>query len=59
MDTTKETSNQSKESMEKLKRIKSSKFQQILASILVGFEVGKRERERERERKGGVDVLAT
>jgi hypothetical protein len=57
MDTTKETSNQSKESMEKLKRIKSSKFQQILASILVGFEVGKRERER--ERKGGVDVLAT
>lgn len=43
--------------MEKLKRIKSSKFQQILASILVGFEVGKRERER--ERKGGVDVLAT
>lgn len=35
--------------MEKLERIKSSKFQQILASILVGFEVGKRERERERE----------
>jgi hypothetical protein len=38
-----------KESVEKLEMFKSSKFLQFQTSILVGFEVEKREGERERE----------